>query len=92
MDNLAVRRAGELESPVRQWLQHTFGRALSDDEHVSILLSPPRAAPAGGARQAAAERLFQTLDRMDAKTKGVPPEELDDAVDEAMRHVRRREP
>jgi len=92
MDNLAVRKASELDIPVRQWLQHTFGRALSDDERVSILLSPPRAAPAGKARQAAAERLSRTLDRIDDKTKDVPSEELDDAVDEAMRHVRRREP
>ena len=56
---------------------------------VENLLDPHRA-PSGEARRASAERLRSALDQLALKAHDVADGEVDDAVDEAMDHIRPR--
>jgi Tfp pilus assembly protein PilF len=57
---------------------------------VSIMALDPHPAPSGEARRATAERLKGALDQLARQAQEVAGGELDDAVDEAMNHIRSR--
>lgn len=90
MESVAVRKAKELNEPVRQWIGGLFGRDLQDEEEVTVLVFPPHPAPSRAAILEAGARIDRILDKAAANMKDVPAEEFDAAVDEAMEHVRRR--
>jgi hypothetical protein len=88
IEPIAVRRARDLDSPARDWLQRLFGRPLRDDEDVTIVLSAPHAAPPASERRAAFQRIEKVLDRAAENMRDVPDDEFEEAADEAMKHVR----
>ena len=71
-------------------MENLLGRSLRDDEEVSIMALNPHPAPSGEARRASAERLRSALDQLALKAHDVADGEVDDAVDEAMDHIRPR--
>ena len=88
MHNNALRKAGELTPPVRAAFESVLGRNLSDDETVSINAYRARPAPTGDARDTAYRRLLEFGDNLAQRVKGVPEEEIDAVIDEAVDYVR----
>ncbi len=88
MSSVLIHKVSELRPQTRAALEAELGRALLDDEKVSIMAFMPHEAPAREARQAAGRCLQEHLTRIDEKTKGVSEAEMEDALDEALRSVR----
>ncbi len=64
------------------------GRALRDDEEVSIMAFVPHEASIGKANREAGRNLEDHLNRIDQRTRGVLEEEMEEALNEALRSVR----
>ena len=88
--DLAIKRAGELSPPLKAAIEGLFGRPLSDDEEVRVMVLRAHRAPSGPAGEAAANQLKAVLDSMAKKAKDVPTEEFEAAIEEAMKEVRPR--
>ncbi len=88
MSNVLIHKASELKPQTRAALEAELGRLLQDDEEVSIMVFVPHEAPTGEARREAARRLREHFNRIDEKTKRVAEEEMEDALNEALRNVR----
>lgn len=86
MQNGALRKVTELSVDSRHAMESILGRSLHEDEAVSINVYKP--APSGRAREEASRRLLERIDKTAQKVKGVPEEEIDTAIDEAVDHVR----
>jgi len=65
-----------------------LGRALGDDEQISVMAFRPHSAPTGADRSARATRLKDAMDNLATKALPVAQQDLDDALNEAMEHVR----
>ena len=87
-DPVAVQHARDLEPPARDWLQRLFGRPLRDDEDITIVLSAPHHAPSAADRKAARDSLERVLDKSAANLQRLSDGDFDEAVGEAMKHVR----
>ena len=87
-ESIAVQHAKDLERPARDWLQQIFGRPLRDDEDITIVLSAPHPAPDAALRQVGAQRLQRVLDKAAANMQAVPDAEFQEAIDEAIKHIR----
>ena len=88
MPNVLIHKASELRPETRAALEAELGRSLQDDEEVSIMAFVPHEAPSEEARSEAGRNLQQHLNRIDEKTKGVPEEAREKALNEAIRNVR----
>jgi hypothetical protein len=88
MANVSIHKASELRPQTRAAVEAELGRSLQDDEEVSIMAFAPHEAPTGEARREAGHKLQEHLNRIDQKTKGVPEEEIEEALNEALRNVR----
>src|SRR5271154_1823665 len=84
MPNVLIHRASELKAETRAALEAELGRSLQDDEEVSIMTFVPHAAPTAEARLEAGRNLQDHFNRIDQKLKGAPPEETEEALDEAI--------
>lgn len=91
MESISVQKAGQIDHPAREWLQHLLGRLLGEDEQVTIFVPTPHGAPPSKDRHAAFERMDEVLDKAAESIADVPEEEFDEAVDEAMDHIRNRQ-
>ena len=87
MQNSALLRAGDLKPPVRAAFESILGRTLRDDETVSVNAYPPRPAPVGQEREDAYRRLIEHGDKLAQRVKGIPEEEIDAAIDDAVDHA-----
>jgi len=67
-------------------MESVLGRSLEEDEAISISVYKP--APTGKARGEAARRLLDRIDQIAQRTKDIPEEELEAAIDEALDHAR----
>lgn len=90
MENMATQTAKDLDSSARKWLQHLFGRPLEENEQVTFLAFPSHSAPPIEERQKAFQQMDQVLDQAATNMQNVSDDEFEDAVDEAMQHVRQR--
>lgn len=88
MENIAVNMVSDLSRPVRAAIEDMLGRALRDDEQVSVMAFGAHAAPAGAMRAVSVDRLKVAMDAIAAKALPVNPQDLEDAFEEAMDHVR----
>lgn len=87
LGNVVVRKAKDLDKSVRIWVCSLFGRELADDEQVSVAL--PNASGQVVADCAQARRqLLQSMDRLAERFQDVPDDQLDGALDEAMKAAR----
>jgi hypothetical protein len=92
MNTMAAQKARDLDETVRQWVENLFGRQLDPDEEVTVVAFPPHPPATGRRREAASAGMDRFLDAAAKNLQRVSPEEFDAAVDEAMRHARRRTP
>ena len=88
MQNVAMSWARDLSAPVKAAIENLLGRPLQDDEQVSLRVYRRHEAPRGEARRETARRLEEHFDRMECKTKDVPQNEIEAAIDEALEQVR----
>ncbi|MGH9453428.1 MAG: hypothetical protein ACRD2O_05605 [Terriglobia bacterium] len=87
MPNVLIHKASELRPETRA-VEAELGRSLQDSEEVSIMAFQTHEAPAGHARAQAERNLQEHLNRIDHATEGVPEQDLEDALNEALRNVR----
>jgi len=84
-----IRHVKELSSGQRIAIESILGRALDDRETLSIRpVSVVREAPPLDRRREVAGQLRDYFARLDAEPPQCSPEELDDAIDEALKHAR----
>jgi hypothetical protein len=84
-----IRHVKELSTDQRVVIESILGRALDDAETLSIRPVPViRDAPPLDRRREIAGELRDYFARIDGQQRDASPEELDDAIDEALRHVR----
>lgn len=90
MESISTQKASDIDTPARLWLQQLLGRPLGEKEEVTVFVVSPHDAPAAADRQAAVQRMDHVLDKTAETMKDVPDAEFDEAVDEAMDHIRKR--
>ena len=93
MQSGVVHQARDLAPDLRRAVETLLGRALQEDETVSVRAfkgSVLKEAPSGNARDEAYRRLVDRIDRTAKRAEGVPGEEVDAVIDEAIDSVRRR--
>jgi hypothetical protein len=84
-----IRHVKELSTDQRVVIESLLGRALDDAEALSIRPVPViRDAPPLERRREIAGELRDYFARVDAQQRDASPEELDEAIDEALKHVR----
>ncbi len=88
MGNIAIHKANELPSDARRVVERVLGRVLSPDEEVSIMAFSPHDAPTGEARQTLARQLEDRITRTAESVRGVPDDEQEAVIDDAVSHVR----
>jgi hypothetical protein len=88
MGNVAIKRADDLPSAARRAVERVLGRALEDEEEVSIMALPPHEAPTGEARRALARQLEDRIKKTAERVPDVSTEVQESAIDEAVNHVR----
>jgi hypothetical protein len=88
MENIAINKAGDLSRSTRAAIEDILGRALDDDEQISVMAFLPHTAPTGANRSASAARLKDAMDNLAANALPVGQDDLEEALNEAMDHVR----
>jgi hypothetical protein len=88
MQQSSLHSARKLSPPVRSALEQLLGRALSDDEAISVRAYLPHEAPSPEQQRAMAGELRHYFAKIDAKTKDIPESEQEEILDEAIRSVR----
>ncbi len=79
MQDLITEKAAKLPPEFRAAAERLLGRALDDDEEITLMAFP---------RHEAARRLDQYSRKMTERVSDISDQELEDTLDEAMRHVR----
>lgn len=88
MQNMAVNLAGDLSHTARTAIEDILGRALREDEQISVMAFRPHAAPTGKDRCVSAAHLKTAMDDLAAKALPVEQREFEDAINEDLDHVR----
>lgn len=88
MQNVSIRKAGDLPVEMRLAVERLLGRQVDADEEVSVSAIPPQQVAPREDRAVMAQRLNALLDRRAEKIRNVPGEELDAAIDKAVDDVR----
>ena len=88
MQNVSIQKASDLPHAMRAAVEQLLGRPIAPDEEISVVAVPPQRAPSSENRAAVARNLEAFLNRRAEKVSGIPEEEIDGAVDEALHFVR----
>jgi hypothetical protein len=91
MQKIAIHKASDLSHDLRRAAEALLGQALEEDETVVLRASKGYIVSeglTGDAREQAFRRLFERIDKTAKRADGVPEEEIDAAIDEAVDYVR----
>jgi hypothetical protein len=88
MQQSSLHSARDLPEPVRNAIEQLLGRALGDDEEVSIRAYQPHEGPSVEQQRLIAEDLRRLFQRTDQKATSLSLDEQEEALDEAIRSVR----
>ncbi len=88
MQNVSIQKASQLPHDVKSAVEHLLGRPIDADEEISVVALPPQQVPPSGNRAAIARKLEVFLNRRAEKVQGVPDDEIDAAIEEAVHRVR----
>ncbi|HEX5481748.1 MAG TPA: hypothetical protein VFZ08_03895 [Terriglobia bacterium] len=88
MSSVLIHKVSEMRPQTRAALEVELGRSLGDDEEVSIMAFEPHPAPTEDARRQAVRGLQEHFHRTDQSAKHGSAEEMEEALDEALRSVR----
>jgi hypothetical protein len=89
MRNVSIQKASELALEVKSAVEQLLGRSIAPDEEVSIAAVPQQRVPPWDSRAAQARNLESFLNRRADKVNGLPEDEIDAAIDEALHAARR---
>jgi hypothetical protein len=91
---VAVKSVKDIQPNEKRWLEGVLGQTIREDQQILIMVITPGEMPTESARREALSGLERTWDRVQEhmREQGIGAAEFDAAVDEAMEHVRRREP
>lgn len=84
----AIFKAEDIAPAVRQWAASVLHVDLNDGDQLTLALRRAGDDDRAARRASARQRLLTLLARVDAKTRDVPDEEMEKAIDEAMQFVR----
>ncbi|HUY92671.1 MAG TPA: hypothetical protein VMV10_28280 [Pirellulales bacterium] len=84
----ATLRAEDIAPDVRQWAAGVLHVELSDGDELTLALRRAADDDRAARRASARQRLLTLLAKVDARTRDVPDEEMEKAIDEAMQFVR----
>ena len=90
MQNVSIQKAGDLPQAVKSAVEQLLGRSIAPDEEISVAAVPPLRVPRSEGRAAVARNLEELLNRRADRVNGLPEEEIDAAIDEALHDVRHR--
>jgi predicted component of type VI protein secretion system len=88
MQNVSIQKASELPQAFKSAVEQLLGRSIAPDEEISVAATPPQRVPPSAGRAAVARNLEALLNRRADKVNGLPEEEIEAAIDEALDHVR----
>jgi hypothetical protein len=88
MQQSSLHKIRTLSPLVRNALEQLLGRALSDNEAISVRAYHPHEAPSPEQQRATAGELRRYFAKIDEKTKDVPEGDREEILDEAIRSVR----
>jgi len=88
MQQSPLHASRDLPPALRVALETLLGRALEEDETVSVRTYDAHEAPSEEVREAALRGLSQHLAQIDEQIEDVPKEEHEEAIEEALRSVR----
>jgi hypothetical protein len=69
-------------------VENELGRPLREDEEVTIMAVAPHDAPSGENHRELTRRLEERINKTAERVRNVAGDELEDAINEAVRHVR----
>jgi hypothetical protein len=90
MADHSVHKAGELSNEQRLLVERLLGRALADDETISLSAYRPHSAPAADKREALRQEIVTQARNIGSRVQDVNEEGVDVLVDEAIAAVRDR--
>ena len=90
MQNVSIQKASDLPQAVKSAVEQLLGRSIAPDEEISVAAVPPQRNPPSESRAAVARSLEAFLNRRADKASGLPEEEIDAAIDEALHAVRHK--
>jgi hypothetical protein len=90
MQNVSIQKANELPQAVKPAVEQLLGRSIAPDEEISVAAVPPQRVPPSESRAAVARNLEAFLIPCADKVNGVPEDEIDAAIDEAVHAVRHK--
>ena len=85
VEKTATIKAKDLAPATRAWIMNILHVDLTEEDEFTLTLRRPIQAPSPEQRVAARKALFDVLQRIHEKTKDAPEQEIDAAIDEAMR-------
>jgi hypothetical protein len=88
MQQSFLHNARTLSPAARSALEQLLGRALDDDEAISVRTYLPHEAPSREQQRAVADDLRRYFARIDEKLKDIPEREREEILEEAIRSVR----
>jgi hypothetical protein len=88
MDKSATIKVKDLTPPAREWIRSVLHIDLTEEDEVAVSVRRPVRTPAPEQRAAARRSLLEVLDRIAERTKDVPEAEINEAIEEALAHVR----
>lgn len=89
MPNHSVHKASDLAHDERLVVERWLGRALSDNETVSVNAYRPHGAPTGKKREALRHQILSQAREIGSRDQGLTEEAIDVLVDEAFGEIRR---
>lgn len=91
MESISVRRASDLSHAAKSAIEEILGRAVANDEEIRITAVRPGQVSMADNRARFVEELEAYLNQRATRVCDVADEELDAAIDEAVRMARRGE-
>ena len=88
MQNVSIQKASEMPQAMRSAVEQLLGRSIAPDEEISVVAVTPQRVPYSENRAPVARNLEAFQNRRADKVSGVPEEEIDAAIDEALHIVR----
>jgi hypothetical protein len=86
--NVLIHKANQLKPQTRAAVEAELGRALGDDEDVSIMAFAAHDSPSGQAREKARKNLEAHLNRVDSERAKLSDTEAEEALSDALRNAR----
>ena len=88
MPDHSVHKAGDLDHDERLLVERWLGRALSNDETISVNAYRPHPAPAVDQRDALRREIVAQAQEIGSRVQDATEEEIDALLDEALAAVR----